>query len=239
MSNYNQHEESLILQPIKGHCAYCNGIAVRMCTGCLNSYYCNREHQTFDWPNHARDCRILKLVKDPWGENQCYVAMRDIKFGELVYEEKEPLVMGPSIDESADFSHCLKCYVDLTMKNSKPCEKCGWPLCTNCNTHGSECDFTINYMKRKVSIENFEETDNIYKFILLIRSLQLKSTNMNAYDKLLKLQDAKIKGKEKLLKEAHRKSLKMIHKDWVKMIPYVNDTLLMEMEIIQTILMVD
>jgi len=49
-------------------CAACgihvgpNGQALLRCKGCKNIFYCSKEHQELDWPNHKPACRELRLA---------------------------------------------------------------------------------------------------------------------------------------------------------------------------------
>lgn len=76
-----------------------------------------------------------------------YVAIRNIEAGEIVIREDDALVQGPQQDS---VPVCLGCNIPLAAETAKPCELCGWPLCENCTTHGSECEFTRKYKESKV-----------------------------------------------------------------------------------------
>ena len=179
-----------VLQSKKEPCAFCLEPADLKCTGCRNVYYCNKEHQKFHWKTHVNDCRGLKLVDDSDG-NRYYVATRDIKVGELMHKEKEPLVMGPSVQTTL-FPTCLNCYVYLKNEtDAKPCEKCGWPLCRDCKNHGPECAFTSGFLRSKIHVTEFGKASDIYNTILIIRALALRTSNPAAYDKLLKLRNCR------------------------------------------------
>ena len=166
-------------------CAFCKNIAKTQCAGCLKVYYCSKEHQKLDWKNHANNCNVLKLVKEPSGQ-QYYVATRNIKVGEVVYNEREPIVMGPSV-YAHGLPSCLSCYVGLTEKTARPCKTCGWPLCCDCQTHGPECVFAAKFLKKKISITDFERPDESYRQVMTMRSLALRTTNPSAYNKIVKL----------------------------------------------------
>jgi len=49
-------------------CAACgshsgpNGQSLLRCKGCKNIFYCSKEHQELDWPNHKPACRELRLA---------------------------------------------------------------------------------------------------------------------------------------------------------------------------------
>lgn len=56
-------------------------------------------------------------------------ALRDIKQGEIIFQER-PLVVGPcgiGIEKSKAFSTCLGCYKNVTTLYK--CSRCGWPVC--------------------------------------------------------------------------------------------------------------
>ena len=166
-------------------CAFCENVAKTRCTACLKVYYCSKEHQKLDWKNHAKNCSVLKLVKDTSGRKY-YVATRNIKVGELVYEEKEPIVIGP-LSHVSNTPSCLSCYIKLTKETAIPCKTCGWPLCPDCKTHGPECEFARKILNQKISVTDFEDSNMTYGIVIAARSLALKTANPSAYNKLLKL----------------------------------------------------
>ena len=170
----------------KNFCAFCKNIAKAQCNGCLKVYYCNKEHQKLDWKFHAKNCSVLKLVKDTSG-HLYYVATRNIKVDEIVYEEKEPIVIGPMVHEPL-LPLCLSCYIELTKETARPCATCGWPLCRDCKTHGPECGFTTNILKQKISITNFERPNVYYGIVMAARTLALIMTNPSTHSKIAKLQ---------------------------------------------------
>ena len=146
------------------NCAFCKEPTERTCAGCQNVYYCNREHQKAHWKVHVNECSVLKLVEEPSGQKY-YVATRNIKVGQLIHQEKEPIVIGPDI-RMPIFPQCLGCYNQLKKETAKPCKICGWPLCLNCTKHGAECEFTVKFLKRKMNITRYDVTSVLYPFVL-------------------------------------------------------------------------
>ena len=188
----HQKKKTSASEEEKKLCAFCNKTAERKCVGCLKVHYCNKEHQKLDWKNHGNNCSVLKLVEESSGQKY-YVARRDIKVDELVYQEKEPLVLGPT-SHGVDVPKCLSCYCELTEKIANPCKICGWPLCADCKTHGPECEIIGKFFKTKVSVDKYQEIDINYSSIIGLRALALRTRNPGAYLKLIKLRDGVIKG---------------------------------------------
>ena len=204
MPRKNQRKKTPASQEEKKLCAFCNKTAELKCTGCYKVYYCNKEHQTLDWKNHDKNCSALKLVEDESSGRKYYVARRDIEANELVYVEKEPLVVGPAIRKS-DVIKCLSCYAELTKETANPCKTCGWPLCPDCKTHGPECEVIGKFFKMTVSSLEYKETGENYEYIIGLRALALRTRNPSAYDKLMKLRDRATTGsfQEFLVKTAY------------------------------------
>ncbi|XP_043251996.1 SET domain-containing protein SmydA-8-like isoform X3 [Colletes gigas] len=133
------------------------------------------------------------LMKNPI-LGRYYVATRNIKAGEIILKEHQPLVSGPMHNS---VPVCLKCYAVLYKDIAIPCIKCGWPLCENCKDHGLECDFTSSRRDNKVSITEFGYPHPSYQCINVIRTLSMKSNDLENYKKLLSLESHSNVLKEK------------------------------------------
>nr|XP_033322218.1 uncharacterized protein LOC117218155 isoform X2 [Megalopta genalis] len=128
-------------------CDICGELATHKCSACENVYYCCKEHQKKGWKKHAKICKPYKLTEDPvLGRH--YVATRNIKAGEIIIKEEQPLFTGPMFNS---VPVCLGCFVALQKDSAVPCPKCGWPLCPSCKQHGLECDFTSSRRTEKVN----------------------------------------------------------------------------------------
>ncbi|XP_066602946.1 SET domain-containing protein SmydA-8-like [Prorops nasuta] len=166
-------------------CAFCETRATQKCGGCKSVYYCSREHQKKHWKLHSKVCKAFKLTKDKT-LGRHYVATRKIDVGEIVIKDENPLIAGPM---HSTVPVCLNCYVVLTAKTAVPCEKCGWPLCLECKSHGPECEFTMKNKGTKVSITDFGLPHPTYRCICAVRALCLKNEHPEMYRKLLQLED--------------------------------------------------
>lgn len=93
----------------------------------------------------------LKLAED-YVLGRHYIATRNIKVGEVILKEDEPLLTGPMHN---CVPVCLRCYDTLHESTAVPCTKCGWPLCQNCKEHGLECNFSSSRKDCKVIITTF------------------------------------------------------------------------------------
>lgn len=61
--------------PDKDQCAICKTEqGITACTGCQVQYYCGSQHQTVDWPNHKKLCKMTKTSR-----KQVFQAMEHIK----------------------------------------------------------------------------------------------------------------------------------------------------------------
>ena len=205
-------------------CAFCKNIAKTRCSGCLKVYYCNKEHQILDWKNHAKSCKVLKLVIDASG-HQYYVATRNIKVGEIVYKEKEPIVIAPCTNLPVS-PMCLGCYINLTKETAIPCETCGWPLCRDCKMHGPECGFTTVYLRQKISITNFQRSHETYAIVMAARSLALKMINPSVYNKIEKL---RVRTDSEPVHSEICEGALVLRQNLLQLIPELNSSLQTEM----------
>nr|XP_033322206.1 SET domain-containing protein SmydA-8-like isoform X1 [Megalopta genalis]XP_033322208.1 SET domain-containing protein SmydA-8-like isoform X1 [Megalopta genalis]XP_033322209.1 SET domain-containing protein SmydA-8-like isoform X1 [Megalopta genalis]XP_033322210.1 SET domain-containing protein SmydA-8-like isoform X1 [Megalopta genalis]XP_033322211.1 SET domain-containing protein SmydA-8-like isoform X1 [Megalopta genalis]XP_033322212.1 SET domain-containing protein SmydA-8-like isoform X1 [ len=165
-------------------CDICGELATHKCSACENVYYCCKEHQKKGWKKHAKICKPYKLTEDPvLGRH--YVATRNIKAGEIIIKEEQPLFTGPMFNS---VPVCLGCFVALQKDSAVPCPKCGWPLCPSCKQHGLECDFTSSRRTEKVSITEFAISHPSYECINVIKTLSMKHANPETYKKLLSLE---------------------------------------------------
>nr|XP_033204798.1 SET domain-containing protein SmydA-8-like isoform X1 [Bombus vancouverensis nearcticus] len=165
-------------------CAICGKNAIHKCSACGNVYYCSKQHQKEDWRNHAKACKSFKLAEDSLLGRHC-IATRNIKVGEIVLKDDEPLIAGPMYNCAPV---CLRCYTVLNETIAVACEKCGWPLCQDCKDHGLECNFSSSRRDHKVSITEFGHPHPSYQCITVIRALASKDVNLESYKKLLSLE---------------------------------------------------
>ncbi|XP_029037775.1 SET domain-containing protein SmydA-8-like isoform X2 [Osmia bicornis bicornis] len=189
-------------------CAVCGKETIHKCSACGNAYYCSKQHQKEDWKRHAQSCRAFKLAESPT-LGRYYVAARNIKVGEIVLKDDLPLVAGPMHNS---LPVCLGCYTELHENNAVPCTKCGWPLCSNCKDHGTECDFTSSRRDDKVSITEFGYPHPTYQCINVIRALSLRNNNAESYKKLLSLEShcEKIKNRKNFIFEESENLVRFI-----------------------------
>ncbi|XP_003693098.2 SET domain-containing protein SmydA-8-like isoform X1 [Apis florea] len=165
-------------------CVICGGHSVHKCSACENVYYCSKKHQKEDWKKHSKVCKSFKLAENP-SLGRHYVATRNIKVGEIILRDDQPLITGLMYNS---VPVCLQCYTMLNQEIAIPCEKCGWPLCQNCNEHGLECKFSCSRRDSKISITEFGYPHPSYQCINIIRALSLKDTNPESYKKLISLE---------------------------------------------------
>lgn len=165
-------------------CGVCGKASAMKCSGCGDVYYCGKQHQKRDWKRHSKHCKALKVARnDLLGRH--YVATRNIKPGEIVLRDEQPMVEGPMTNCPPV---CLRCYAALNRSIARPCANCGWPLCDKCTGHGPECEFTASRRRDKVSITEFDYPHPSYRCISVIRALSLKTANPELYQRFLSLE---------------------------------------------------
>lgn len=93
------------------------------------------------------------------------MATRDIKPGETVLKEAV-LIWGPS---QITIPVCVGCGKGLKEGDCKPCEKCGWPACSEkceqSQSHKPECYYTANAGKKVSGRKNVRCLGNCDRFV--------------------------------------------------------------------------
>ncbi|KAJ8915049.1 hypothetical protein NQ315_016024 [Exocentrus adspersus] len=179
----------------QGECDICQKPASQKCGACHNVFYCCKEHQKSGWKKHKKVCRpfkcnMLKLKAEVHNDDNLgrhLRATKDIKPGEVVLQES-PLIWGPA---QVTVPVCLGCGNAVTEKNSRPCNKCGWPVCSEtCEKapgHIPECRYTVLRGDR-VSLKNFGVIHPLYQCITVLRCLYQKQFLPEVWKKLDVLQ---------------------------------------------------
>ncbi|CAG9864920.1 unnamed protein product [Phyllotreta striolata] len=167
-------------------CEVCDKQASHRCSSCHNARYCCREHQKAHWKQHKPNCRPFKICKDDVLGRHAK-ATKAINPGEVILQE-HPLIWGPALNT---IPVCLGCCKPVDENNSKPCSKCGWPMCSSlCEQapcHIPECRYTV--LKRsKISIKNFGITHPSYGCVTVLRILYQKQFLPEIWKKLDLLQ---------------------------------------------------
>jgi len=147
--------------PSHGACPVCGKKATLKCGSCRREFYCDKSHQSQDWPRHKSMCCAWRIDRDS-DLGRHLLADRDLAPGDVILSET-PLVWGPSI-HTTNHRLCVGC--------GKPCDdvnvrcKCCWPACKpNCEglldkkRHGLECAlfarFRIIPRYRMSQLDNF------------------------------------------------------------------------------------
>ncbi|ALC45151.1 CG18136, partial [Drosophila busckii] len=178
-------------------CAYCQAKASQLCTACRSVVYCSREHQKEHWKRgHKLECKCYEVASNvQLGRH--LIATRDIKMGEQILKEA-PLVFGPKV---AATPLCLGCHRNLLApehpaKDFYKCSGCSWPMCCKeCEQspyHVDECRLiAASNFECKISYNAVEpeRKESAYCVILLLRCLQLKSSNPAGFAQMNQLQD--------------------------------------------------
>lgn len=126
----------------RGICPVCGKNATLKCGNCRREFYCDKSHQSQDWPRHKSTCNAWQISHSS-DLGRHLLATRDLAPGDVVLSET-PLVWGPSIHNSGQrvCVGCGKRCRDIDVR----CDKCRWPVCkSNCEglsdkkRHGLEC----------------------------------------------------------------------------------------------------
>ncbi|KYB26114.1 SET domain-containing protein SmydA-8 [Tribolium castaneum] len=168
-------------------CEVCEKPALHKCGKCHNAHYCDKKHQREHWKQHKSVCQPFKICEDAvLGRH--LVATRALKPGEVVIQEA-PLIWGPSYNS---IPVCLGCGKAVDETCSRPCQKCGWPVCSDlCEkspSHIPECRYT-SQRGEKITVKIFGVPHPIYKCITVLRCLYQKQFLPKNWKKLETLQN--------------------------------------------------
>lgn len=130
------------ITPSHGVCPVCGKNATLKCGNCRREFYCDKSHQSRDWPRHRSACIAWEIGRDA-NLGRYLLATRDLAPGDAILSEA-PLVWGPSIHATQRL--CVgcgkRCNDDIDMR----CGVCRWPVCrSDCEglsdkkRHESEC----------------------------------------------------------------------------------------------------
>ncbi|KYN08068.1 Protein msta, isoform B [Cyphomyrmex costatus] len=108
-----------------GICPVCGKNATLKCGSCRREFYCDKSHQSQDWPRHRSTCNGWEIDRDPvLGRH--LLATRDLAPGDVILTET-PLVWGPSIHD-ANQRVCVGCGERCDDVDAR-CSGCCWPVC--------------------------------------------------------------------------------------------------------------
>lgn len=82
--------------------------AVSRCGGCQKVGYCSKEHQKLHWKDHKGDCCGWKVSENK-RLGRFLIAVRDVKPGEIIMQEKPLIITPPKITLPV----CLGCYSEF------------------------------------------------------------------------------------------------------------------------------
>lgn len=173
-----------------GACAVCGTSVRHKCSICKQKFYCSKDHQQQDWPQHKIECQAWEIAENA-ELGRHLLAKRDINAGDLLILEP-PLVWGPALH--SDQRLCVGCGQACTSRDTR-CGKCQWPACsTTCaglddkNRHRLECSF----LQKAQIVPRCD-------VLLVIRMLILwhtKSKRWSSLEKLLSHEEARGPGTE-------------------------------------------
>jgi len=173
-----------------GDCAVCGQLAKCLCTGCKHIFYCSRDCQRKDWPNHKDFCKEMAKLPYRIERNpvigRYMVATKDLAEGELILQES-PMVIGP---RQLTKPVCLGCHkVIKSAKDCIKCVRCNWPVCSakcqDAPVHDAECRATRAAGSR-IKVEVFDQTNMMYACITVLRALSLLDGSKKIWDDYVK-----------------------------------------------------
>ncbi|KAL3272855.1 hypothetical protein HHI36_014316 [Cryptolaemus montrouzieri] len=155
-------------------CAVCKKIAVQSCSACNTTYYCSKEHQKSHWKVHKNACAPFKTTSDEFGKT--LIAIRNIEPKEKIVI-KLPLIIGPVSEKEII---CISCYKKIDQKSNSICPKCGLKLCGKlCENREEHIELCKIFETQNI---NAEKCTNLFKFLIPLKILILKTTNFKKFD---------------------------------------------------------
>ncbi|XP_011863155.1 PREDICTED: protein msta, isoform B-like isoform X2 [Vollenhovia emeryi] len=165
--------------PRYGVCPVCGTNATLKCGSCRREFYCDKSHQSQDWPRHKSTCGGWEIGRGP-ALGRHLLATRDLAPGDVILSET-PLVWGPSTHASQRV--CVGCGGRCDDVGAR-CGRCCWPVCrpdcgglSDKKRHQLECAL----LARARIIPRCE-------VLLVIRMLILWRTKSRRWTSLAKLQ---------------------------------------------------
>ncbi|XP_035704567.1 SET domain-containing protein SmydA-8-like [Folsomia candida] len=137
------------------------------------------------------------------------IAVRDVKPGEIIMQEKPLIITPPKITLPV----CLGCYSEFKPdgvvtddgKGVKPhaCQNgCGFPMCKSplcCNSQDHKAECALAKSRGKVTIKYADGEHPLYQLIGILRALGLKDKNPDVFEKLVNL-EANVEKREEFVK---------------------------------------
>ncbi|CAH2235071.1 jg14554 [Pararge aegeria aegeria] len=176
-------------------CEVCQKPANQTCGGCKLVYYCSKAHQKHAWKEgHKYICRTYKIEhSDQIGRHM--VAIRDIKQGEIILQEK-PAASGPRMSCAP---HCLSCNKKLEpiviedKLDFYKCSSCKWPMCNidceKAEPHQEECRLmTKTNYKCNIKYEYPDKMEAAYCVIGPMRVLLMQKSNPRQFQSIMSLE---------------------------------------------------
>ncbi|XP_015595619.1 protein msta [Cephus cinctus] len=162
---------------IRGSCRICGNEGGLRCSNCRMQFYCSKDHQLTDWPDHREICIAWKIQESP-ELGRYLIASKDLYPGDTIIAE-DPIIWGPALH--TDEIICIGCgYKNPT----STCPTCRWPSCKstceglkNVNGHGIECKL----LAKAKMLPRCE-------IILPLRILLLRPFDQKRWKTLIKLQ---------------------------------------------------
>ncbi|XP_011636202.1 protein msta-like [Pogonomyrmex barbatus] len=165
--------------PKYGVCPVCGKNATLKCGSCRREFYCDKSHQSQDWPRYKSTCCGWEVNRDS-SLGRHLVATRDLTSGDVILSET-PLVWGPSIH--VDQRVCVGCGERCEDIDAR-CKGCCWPVCK------SDCGGLSDKRRHQLECALLARARIIPRceVLLIIRMLVLWRTKSRRWTTLANLQ---------------------------------------------------
>lgn len=190
-----------------GECKICGKECRRRCEKCPWIFYCCREHQIEDWPEHKKNCKNID-----WGDDGVARAGKDLAAGVDILE-RSTIFVSPRYHTEHELSQltsddyaqsdgtclrpCFGCHMLIPpyFNTTFVCSECKFPMhstaCEGSNWHVNECEIF-----KKLCVQDWYDDigyrRDIMTFLAVLRGVLLKHSKPMVWSQIMSMESETI-----------------------------------------------